>query len=111
SRAVFGLPAGEQLTVDFVRGQPWSGYNWYLGGLRSRVELNVDLPVRAPDLMRVVAHETYPGHHLEHAWKEAELVVGRGWLELSVQLINTPECFISEGLANLAPGFVAPDED
>ena len=27
-----------------------------------------------PDLVDTVAHETYPGHHLEHAWKEADLV-------------------------------------
>ena len=36
-----------------MTGQPWSGYNWYDGGLRSRVDLNVDLPIRGPDL---VAH-------------------------------------------------------
>ena len=56
------------------RDQPWTGYNWYDGGRRSRVDINTDLPVRAPDLVHVAAHETYPGHHLEHAWKEAELV-------------------------------------
>ena len=50
---------------------------------------------------RTVAHETYPGHHLEHAWKEADLVDGRRRLEASILLINTPECLISEGLADL----------
>jgi hypothetical protein len=109
--ATFGLPAGERLAVQLVRDKPWSGYNWYLGGMRSRVELNVDLPIRAPDLIRVVAHETYPGHHLEHASKEASLVDGRGWLEGSVLLINTPECLISEGLANLAIRFAAPRDE
>ena len=29
--------------------QPWSGYNWYDGGRRSRVDINTDLPVRAAD--------------------------------------------------------------
>ncbi len=71
---LFGLPDGEDLRVSIVDGQPWSGYNWYDGGLRSRVDINTDLPVRAPDLIATVAHETYPGHHLEHAWKEADLV-------------------------------------
>ena len=43
----FGLPAGEDLRVWLVTGQPWTGYNWYDGGRRSRVDLNTDLPIRA----------------------------------------------------------------
>ncbi len=98
---VFGLPPGESLRVSLVRDQPWSGYNWYDGGLRSRVDLNVDLPIRAPELLATVAHETYAGHHLEHAWKEAELVERRAQLEASILVINAPECFLSEGLAEV----------
>ena len=108
---LFGLPAGEDLRVSIVRDQPWSGYNWYDGGRRSRVDINTDLPVRAPDLISTVIHETYPGHHLEHAWKEADLVDGQGRLESSILLINTPECLISEGLANLGRMFAVPAED
>ena len=74
--ATFGLPDGEDLRVSLVTGQPWSAYNWFDGGRRSRIDINTDLPVRATDLVRLVAHETYPGHHLEHAWKEADLVDG-----------------------------------
>ena len=107
----FGLPAGEDLAVSLVTGQPWSGYNWFDGGRRSRVDINTDLPIRAPDLVLTVAHETYPGHHLEHAWKEVDLVDGLGRLEASVLLINTPECPISEGLANLGTIFAAPIEE
>lgn len=105
---LFGLPAGEDLRVRLVRGQPWTGYNWYDGGLRSRVDLNTDLPTRAAELVHVAAHETYPGHHLEHAWKEAELVERLGRLEASILLINTPECLISEGLADLGHRFASP---
>ena len=103
--ALFGVPEGESLRVQFVRDQPWSGYNWYDGGLASRVDINIDLPVRAPDLIRVMAHETFPGHHLEHAWKEADLVERQSRLEATALLINTPECLISEGLANLGLRF------
>jgi hypothetical protein len=105
---LFGLPAGEDLRVSLVTGQPWSGYNWFDGGGRSRVDLNTDLPIRAPDLVLTVAHETYPGHHLEHAWKEADLVDGLGRLEASILLINTPECPISEGLADVGVSFASP---
>ena len=94
-----------------VTGQPWSGYNWYDGGRRSRVDINTDLPVRAPDFIKTVAHETYPGHHLEHAWKEADLVDRLGRMESSMLLINTPECPISEGLADLGISFATPIEE
>ncbi len=111
AEATFGLPVGEELRVRLVTGQPWSGYNWYDGGRRSRVAVNTDLPVRAPDLVHTVAHETYPGHHLEHAWKEADLVDARGHLEASILLINTPECPISEGLADLGTRFATPPDE
>jgi hypothetical protein len=109
--ALFGLPPGEDLRVSLVRDQPWSGYNWYDGGYRSRVDINVDLPVRLPALVGTVAHETYPGHHLEHALKERYLVEELRRTEASVLLINTPECLVSEGLANLGAMFVAPDDE
>jgi hypothetical protein len=106
--ADFGLPDGEDLRVSLVTGQPWSAYNWFDGGRRSRVDVNTDLPVRASDLIGTIAHETYPGHHLEHAWKEADLVDTQGRLESSILLINTPECLISEGLADLGVRFASP---
>lgn len=109
--SLFGLPEGEDLRVSLVRNQPWTGYNWYDGGLRSRVEINTDLPVRVADLVHTVAHETFPGHHLEHAWKEADLVEAQGRLEASVLLINTPECLVSEGLADLGRGFASPPDE
>lgn len=108
---LFGLPAGEGLRVSLVTGQPWSAYNWFDGGRRSRVDVNTDLPVRAADLIGLVAHEAYPGHHLEHAWKEADLVDAQGRLESSILLINTPECLISEGLADLGARFAAPPDE
>ncbi len=111
ARSLFGLPDGEHLTVSLVRDQPWSGYNWYDGGLRSRVEINTDLPSRAADLLGVLPHETYPGHHLEHAWHEAHLVRERGRLEASVLCINAPECLLSEGLADLGRRFAIPAAD
>jgi hypothetical protein len=109
--STFGLPAGEDLRVRLVTKQPWTGYNWYDGGRRSRVDLNTDLPIRAADLVHVIAHETYPGHHLEHVWKEAHLVDEARRLEASILLINTPECLISEGLADLGHRFASPLDD
>jgi hypothetical protein len=108
---LFGLPNGEDLRVSLVTDKPWSGYNWYDGGLRSRVDINTDLPIRAADLVDTIAHETYPGHHLEHAWKEADLVERQRRLEASIVFLNTPESLISEGLAVLGVEFAAPPAD
>jgi len=108
--SLFGLPEGEDLRVTLVNDQPWSAYNWFDGGRRSRIDVNTDLPVRVPDLIGTVAHEAYPGHHLEHAWKEADLVDSQARLESSILLINTPESLISEGLADLGQEFAAPSE-
>lgn len=109
--ALFGLPEGEGCRISMVRDRPWAAYNWYEGGRRSRVEVNLDLPVRAADLVRTVAHETYPGHHLEAATKEARLVDGEGRAELTLLSINTPECLVREGLADLADRFAVPAND
>ncbi len=109
--ALFPVPDGEDLRIRMVRDQPWTGYNWYDGGRRSRFDLNTDLPARAAELIHVAAHETYPGHHLEHVTKEAELVDRLHRMESSILLINTPECLISEGLADLGHRFASPPNE
>lgn len=106
----FGLPPGEGLRVGLVTDQPWSAYNWYDGGFQSRIDVNTDLPTTLNRLVDVLAHETYPGHHLENAWKEADLVGARGRLEATVLTYNTPECLISEGLAELGIRFASPPD-
>jgi hypothetical protein len=101
TRVRFGLPDGEHVTWDLVRNQPWAGFNYYLGDLRSRVAINVDLPVLTPTLAHLVAHEAYPGHHTEHTRKEVGLVRRRHLLEETIFLVGTPQCLLAEGLADL----------
>ena len=102
TRALVGLPEGEHIDPVVVTERPWSAYNWYLGGLASRIELNTDLPFRSYFFAPMVAHEGYPGHHTERACKEAGLVRELGWPEASVALIHTPECLVAEGIAEVA---------
>lgn len=109
--AFVDLPAGEQVEIATVTGEPWGAYNWYLGGYRSRIEFNVDLPTNVSSLVDTMAHEGYPGHHTEHVLKEQLLYRGQGYLENAILLINTPECVISEGIATLAAEMIfAPGE-
>ncbi|MHB8593463.1 MAG: DUF885 domain-containing protein [Acidimicrobiales bacterium] len=98
---LFGLPEGEHVDFDLVRDRPWSGFNTYLGGLRSRVDINTDLPVLSTSLAHLVAHEAYPGHHTEHTRKEVGLVRRRHFLEETIFLVGTPSALVAEGLADL----------
>jgi len=98
---LFGLPDGEHVDFELVTNEPWSGFNYYLGDLRSRVAINTDLPVLSTGLAHLVAHEAYPGHHTEHTRKEVGLVRRRQWWEESIFLVGTPQCLLAEGLADL----------
>ena len=102
ARRFVDLPAGEGIEVALVTGQPWAAFNWYLGDLKSRVEIETTLPMRAYFLPELAAHEVYPGHHTERASKEARLVRGRGWSEAAISLVHTPECVVAEGIAQVA---------
>ncbi len=100
-RAVYPLPETERIDYEVVGDKPWSGFNYYLGDYRSRVAINSDLEQHMSHLPRLIAHEAYPGHHTEHCRKEAGLVAG-GQEEQTLFLVNTPQCLMAEGLADLA---------
>jgi hypothetical protein len=101
-RAEYPLPDTETVEYQVVTDQPWSGFNYYLGDYRSTVAVNADVKQLMSNLPRLVAHESYPGHHTEHCRKEAGLVNGKGHAEQTIFLVNTPQCLMAEGLADLA---------
>ena len=101
-RAEYPLPDAETITYEVVTDKPWSGFNYYLGNYTSTVAVNADLKQQMSNLPRLVAHESYPGHHTEHCRKEAGLVEGKGQAEQTIFLVNTPQCLMAEGLADLA---------
>ena len=107
TQRLFGLPEGEHVHWELAHDQPWSGFNYYEGDLRSRVAINTDLPVLSTSIAHLVAHEAYPGHHTEHSRKEAGLVRHRGWQEETIFLVGTPQCLLAEGLADLALEVIA----
>jgi hypothetical protein len=101
-RATFPLPETETITYEVVTDKPWSGFNYYLGDYTSTVAVNADLKQQMSNLPRLVAHESYPGHHTEHCRKEAGLVAAQNQQEQTIFLVNTPQCLMAEGLADLA---------
>jgi hypothetical protein len=103
--ALVELPAGERVTLEPVTDEPWWAFNYYLGGLASRVVLNVDVPTTGTDLLHLATHEVYPGHHTEHAVKEHLLGI-----EERIQLVPTPQAVLSEGIAETGADVVLDDE-
>ena len=98
ARAAFPLPDEEVVDYEIVTDEPWGGFTSYLGGFRSTVAINADLPVGLGALPWLVAHESYPGHHTERCRKQ---VVQADRPEYDLELVNTPENLLAEGLADL----------
>ena len=111
TQRLWGLPDGEHIDFELVTDKPWSGFNYFLGDLQSRVAINTDLPVLSLGLAHLVAHESYPGHHTEHSRKEIGLVRRRKQLEETIFLVGTPQCLIAEGLADLGLEVVVSADD
>jgi hypothetical protein len=103
TRGIVELPDGEDVDLEIVRDKSWWASCDYLGDLRSRISVNVDLPMSAIELPVLTLHETYPGHHAERCCKEHVLVRGRGLLEETLVLAPTPQSLVTEGIARLAP--------
>jgi hypothetical protein len=94
------LPPGERFDLEYVKGTSWNAYNWYKGGYHSLIQVNLDFPVPLDRAIDLACHEGYPGHHVYNALLEEALVRGRGWVEISVYPLFSPQSFIAEGSAN-----------
>lgn len=94
------LPPGERFDLEYVKGTPWNAYNWYKGGYRSLIQVNLDFPIPVDRAIDLACHEGYPGHHVYNARLEEALVKGRGWLEFSVYPLFSAQSLIAEGSAN-----------
>jgi hypothetical protein len=106
TRGLVDLPDEEGVDLEIVRDKAWLAFCEYVGGLRSRISVNVDLPISAMQLVHMALHETYPGHHAERVAKDHGLVRGRGLLEETLVLVPTPQSLVSEGIAELAPALL-----
>jgi hypothetical protein len=99
---IVDLPPGEGVEFETVEGEPWQAFNWYRGDFRSRIQVNLDMPFSIVDLVDLVAHETYPGHHTERACKERHLYRDEGRHEMGVMIVSAPEAVVAEGIATNA---------
>jgi len=106
--AHFPLPPGERFDLEYVKGTPWNAYNWYKGGYRSLIQVNLDFPIPLDRAVDLACHEGYPGHHVYNALLEQALVRGRGWVEISMYPLFSPQSLIAEGTANFGIDMAFP---
>jgi hypothetical protein len=111
TRLHIALPDSESFRLELVRHQPWGGYNWYQGGYRSVIQVNLDQPVYLEQVINLAAHEGYPGHHVANVLFEQRLVRGHGWREFTVGPLFGPRGLIDEGSANVAPDVAFPGRE
>lgn len=102
------LPEGERFDLEYVTGTSWNAYNWYQGGFRSLIQVNLDFPIPVDRAVDLACHEGYPGHHVYNAALERRLVREREWVEFSVYPLFSPQSFIAEGTANYGIEMVFP---
>ena len=107
----YTLPAGEAFTLEYVTDKPWSGYNWYKGNYKSTVQINTDLKIFIDRAIDVGSHESYPGHHVYNMLLEKNLYRDKGWVEISMYPLFSPQSLIAEGSANYGIEVAFPGDD
>ena len=102
-----GLAANERFTMELIKGQPWSAYNWYKGDNQSLIQVNTDLPIAIDRAIGLGCHEGYPGHHVQGMSYE-RLYRERGWIEFSVAPLYAPSSPLNEGGADFGVDLAFP---
>lgn len=102
------LPPSEDFKLEFVNNKPWSGYNWYKGKYQSLIQVNTDLDIFIDRVIDVGSHESYPGHHVYNMLLEKSLYADKGWIEISLYPLFSPQSLIAEGSANYGIDVVLP---
>jgi len=107
----YTLPAGEDFKLEYVRDKPWSGYNWYKGNYKSVIQINVSQPIYIERAIDLACHEGYPGHHVYNALLEKNLYRDKGWTEISLYPLFSPQSLIAEGSANYGISMAFPGNE
>ncbi|MDO8994245.1 hypothetical protein [Daejeonella sp.] len=106
----YELPAEESFSIEYVNNKPWSGYNWYKGQYMSIIQINTDTQIFLERAIDVGSHESYPGHHVYNMLLEKNLYRDKGWVEISLYPLFSPQSFIAEGSANYGVELAFPGD-
>ncbi|MET0191328.1 MAG: DUF885 domain-containing protein [Pseudonocardia sediminis] len=96
---VIALPAGESVELDVVPDRPWTAFTRHLGGYRSRIAVSATSRLRRGQLLPLVVHEAYPGHHTQNC---RSVAAADDRPELRLRLVHSPQGLLAEGMADAA---------
>ena len=108
--AALPLPADDSVELAFVDGLPWDAHARYLGGHRTRIEVEGHRPLDLTRALRLACHEGAPGHHAQHVWAADELVGRLGWREHTLVAGFGPALLMAEGAAEAGADLAMPAE-
>jgi len=100
TRRHLALPANEHVTVEYVRGTPWSAFTTYQGHAQSRTQVNLDFALTVDRALDLACHETYPGHHAINSLTEP-----------IVQAMFSPRSLRTEGASTFAATLAFPGDE
>ena len=109
--AFYKLPETENFSLEFVTGKSWSGYNWYKGNFSSLIQINTDISIFIERAIDVASHESYPGHHVYNMLLEKNLYRDKGYVEISLYPLFSPQSLIAEGSANYGIEMAFPGKE
>jgi hypothetical protein len=109
--AHFSIPSNENFTLEYVTGKSWSGYNWYKGNYQSLIQISSDLDIYIERAIDLACHEGYPGHHAYNSLLEKNLYRDKGWVEVSLYPLFSPQSLVAEGSANYGIAVAFPGKE
>jgi hypothetical protein len=89
----------EHVSVERVAGLGFEARAVYTGGFRTEVSLDQSASLDLARLVWLAAHETYPGHHVQHVLADRDLVITRGWHERALHARFGRHLLVAEGAA------------
>ncbi len=104
------LPSGESIRAGTQPGLGVEAFASYDGDLRTRVLVDQASRLDLARLVWLVAHETYPGHHLQHVLADADLVQRRGWRERALYPSFGGHLLCAEGAAEAGAALLLDGE-
>ncbi|RYZ96370.1 MAG: hypothetical protein EOP47_24025, partial [Sphingobacteriaceae bacterium] len=73
--------------------------------------INTDTKIFINRAIDVGSHESYPGHHVYNMLLEKNLYRDKGWVELSLYALFSPQSLIAEGSANYGVEMAFPGDE
>ena len=111
TKQYYKVPANEDFELEYVTGKSWSGYNWYKGNYKSLIQISNDVPLYIERAIDLACHEGYPGHHVYNMLLEENLYNKKGWVEISLYPLFSPQSLIAEGSANYGIELAFPGDE